>query len=82
MGDFTALPQTEAGYFPRALVSGDVIKATIVGNVISAYINGQLIARTVDSAITSCQPGIGFFIRPGGSQRLIGLTSFTALSVG
>jgi chitodextrinase len=80
MGDFTTLRLTEEGYFPRHLQTGDVIRATITGNVISAYINGQLIARAVDSTHTSGQPGMGFFIRPNGSQRLIGLTSFTASS--
>jgi hypothetical protein len=80
MGDFTGLQHTEENYLGRHLQTGDVIKATIVGNVISAYINGQLMARAVDSAITSGQPGIGFFIRPGGSQRLLGLSSFTASS--
>jgi len=79
-GDFTNLPLTDAGSLGRELVSGDVITATINGTVISAYINGQLLARAVDSRISTGQPGIGFFIRPGGSTQLLGLTSYRASS--
>jgi hypothetical protein len=65
----------------RPLVTGDVIKASIVGNVISLYINGALMARGTDSTFPSGQPGIAFFIRPGGSTRLLGLTSVIVTSI-
>jgi hypothetical protein len=79
-GDVTFLPIYDARGLGRPLVTGDVIKATIIGNTIRLYINGQQMGWTVDSAIASGQPGISFFIRPGGSQRLLGLTSFSASS--
>ena len=79
IGDFTVLPSTAgAGGLGRELVSGDVIRATIAGNVISTYINGVLIAEAVDSTFSSGQPGISFFIRPGGDSANLGLTSYSA----
>jgi hypothetical protein len=79
-GDVTFLPISDYRALGRPLVTRDVVKATIVGNTIRLYINGQQLAWTVDSAIASGQPEISFFIRPGGSQRLLGLTSFSASS--
>ena len=79
IGNFTPLQGTGqgTGSLGRPLVSGDVVKATIVGNVISAYINGILIGQAIDSTFTSGRPGISFFIRPGGSPLLLGLSSYT-----
>ena len=79
-GDFTPLSQTQISYLGRPLVSGDVIKATIVGNLISTYINGALIAQATDSQIKTGQPGISFFVRPGGSPLLLGITSYSVTS--
>jgi hypothetical protein len=79
-GDFTNLSLVESGDLGRELVSGDVITATIMGNVITTYVNGTLMARAVDSTFSTGQPGIGFFIRPGGSNQLLGLTSYTVTS--
>jgi chitodextrinase len=79
-GSFTELPISDQRILGRQLVTGDVIKATIVGSTIRVYVNGQQMGWTSDSAFATGQPGIGFFIRPGGSQRLLGLTSVTASS--
>lgn len=79
-GGFTVLSTTGQGTLGRNLVTGDVIKATIVGNVISTYINGVLMARATDSTYPTGQPGMAFFIRPGGSNALLGLTSFSVTS--
>jgi len=79
-GDFTLLPLTQSGYLGRNLVTGDVIKATIVGNVITTYINGVLMARASDSTFKTGQPGISFFVRPGGSNALLGITSYSVTS--
>ena len=76
----TEVVPSESRSLGRPLVTGDVIKASMIGNVISLYINGTLMARATDSRFTSGQPGIAFFIRPGGSNRLLGLTSVTATS--
>ncbi|WP_298824975.1 hypothetical protein [uncultured Piscinibacter sp.] len=62
------------------LKTGDRIKAQIVGNTIKAWINDVLKLHVVHSKYTSGQPGIGFFIRPGGSSNLLTLTSVTASS--
>ena len=80
LGDFTPLSTTGSGSVGRNLVTGDVVKATIVGNVISSYVNGTLVAQASDSSFTSGRPGISFFIRPGGSPLLLGLTSYTVTS--
>jgi chitodextrinase len=79
-GDFTWLEVNDSGGIGRSLFTGDVIKCTIVGDTIGAYINGELMGWAVDSAIATGQPGIGFFIRPGDSERLLTLTSVTATS--
>jgi hypothetical protein len=77
-GDFSHVQLTQSGYFGRNLRTGDIVTCTIRGNVITGYINGMIIAKGVDSTFSSGQPGVGFFSRPGGSPRLLGLTSFTA----
>ena len=79
-GSVTEVPASESGYFGRPLVTGDVIKASIVGNVITLYINNVLMARATDSTFTTGQPGIAFFIRPGGRTDLLGLTRVTVTS--
>jgi chitodextrinase len=79
-GDVSWLSVHDERTLGRQLTTGDVVKATIVGSTIRVYINGQQMGWTTDSAIASGQPGIGFFIRPGGSQRLIGYTSLSVTS--
>jgi len=79
-GDFAHVQLLQSGYLGRPLVTGDVLKATMVGNIISMYVNGMLLAKGTDSTFSNGQPGIGFFVRPPGSSKLLGLTSFTATS--
>jgi hypothetical protein len=80
-GDYTVLPTLAgSGSLGRELLSGDLIKCSISGNVINAYINGTLVMRTSDSAFTTGQPGIGFFIRPGGNSAHLALTRVAASS--
>jgi hypothetical protein len=43
-------------------------------------VNGMLLAKGIDSAFSNGQPGIGFFIRPDGSNKLLGVTSYSASS--
>jgi hypothetical protein len=62
------------------LRNGDRIKAQIVGNTIKAWVNDVLKLHTVHTKFTTGQPGIGFFIRPGGSNNVITLTSMSASS--
>ena len=80
LGDFTVLPTIGATYLGRNLVSGDVIKATIVGSTISTFINGALMAQATDTTFKAGQPGISFFIRPGSSAVLLGLSSYAVTS--
>ena len=80
-GDFTEMPNaTGRKSAGRALVSGDVIKATISGNTIIAYLNGVELSRVTDSMWTSGQPGIGFFKRLTGVNGGFAITSYTASS--
>jgi hypothetical protein len=62
------------------LKTGDRIKAQIVGNTIQAWINDVLKLRAVHTKFATGQPGIGFFIRPGGSNNIVSLTSISASS--
>jgi hypothetical protein len=64
MGGFTVLSTSGSG-FGRALVDGDVVRAKIVGTAITVYLNGVSVLTATDSTITSGQPGMGFFVRPG-----------------
>lgn len=79
-GDFTELPVANARSLGRPLMTGDIIRGTINGNTIRIYINGVEMGRAVDSTFSTGQPGIGFFIRPRGHQRLLGLSSYTVTS--
>lgn len=62
------------------LKNGDRIKAQIVGNTIKAWVNDVLKLHAVHTKFATGQPGIGFFIRPGGSNNLVTLTSVTVNS--
>jgi hypothetical protein len=80
MGDFSILSVLDERNLGRQLVTGDVIKASMIGNTIRVYINGTEMGHAIDSTFSTGQPGIGFFIRPDGSQRLLGLTSYSVMS--
>ena len=79
-GAFTVLSTTGNSSVGRPLVTGDVIKASIVGSVITTYVNGVPMASAVDSMFKTGQPGISFFIRPGASNALLGITSYSVTS--
>jgi hypothetical protein len=79
-GDFTVLSTTGSGSLGRNLRTGDVVKASMVGSVITIFINGVELARATDSVIKTGRPGISFFVRPGGSQTLLGLSSYSVTS--
>jgi hypothetical protein len=66
------------GTLPRSLKDGDVVSAKIVGNTISVYLNGAQFNTTVDSTHSSGNPGMGFFIRPGGDIDKFCLTAWSA----
>ena len=76
LGNFTPLDARPG----PGLRNGDQIKATVSGQTLTTYINNVAIFSVNDSAITSGNPGIGFYLQ-GGPSALnadYGLTSFTA----
>jgi len=80
IGDFTVLTSTGPG--PGGLVTGDVIKAQITGSTITAYKNGNVIATCTDNTFSDGNPGMGFFVRPGGTLKNFCYSSFTATGNG
>jgi hypothetical protein len=80
VGDFTVLNATGPGL--SSLVTGDVIKAQISGSTITVYKNGNLIATCTDNVLTSGNPGMGFFVRPGGTLDKFCISSLTAAALG
>jgi hypothetical protein len=62
-------------------VTGDVVEATMIGNEIRVYINGMLMGAELSTTHSPpASPASGFFIRPDGSQRPLGLTDYSATS--
>lgn len=67
-----------------APVNGDRIRARIVGQTITVWYNeSQIWTYTDNSAgkLTSGNPGIGFFYRPGATQSSFGFQSVTVRNV-
>ena len=75
LGDYTYLPLTASGYLGRALVTGDVLKATIVGGVITMYVNGALMARETEKRGTSAWAGEEPDARLAARERGVGRAS-------
>lgn len=76
LGSFTQLE----GRTGPGLRNGDQIKATAIGQTLTTYINNVAIFSVNDSAVTSGNPGIGFYLQ-GGTSALngdYGLTNFSA----
>ena len=82
MGSFTILNSTSkySGYYGQEFKTGDVVKATITGNVITTYVTNVPMLEVIDSRHATGQPGIGFFIRPGGHNNMIGFSSLKVTS--
>lgn len=80
LGDFDFLTMSSV---PGGIADGDTFRATVVGNVITVYVNDIERATVVDSAITSGNPGIGFWRGLGGCGSFgdFGFTSFAASSI-
>lgn len=75
LGRFKEVTQYAKPLRPR---HGDVFSASVVGNVITSYLNGVMVARAVDSTLTTGQPGMAFFIRPGATPRNYCFSAFSA----
>lgn len=57
---------------------GDVIKAQIVGTTIKCYKNGTQFYQVTDTRWSDGNPGIGFFIRPGGTPSSLCIKNWSA----
>ena len=86
-GSFDITDLTGSGSGPRHSsppVDGDIIKARIVGQTITVFYNGlQIWTHTDNSAgrLTTGQPGIGFFYRPGALPSAFGFQSVEVRSL-
>lgn len=65
----------------RALVTGDVLKATNVDGVITAYLNGEQVAQVIDTIYVGGAPGMGLNNYGEATDPTdFGLSRFTARS--
>lgn len=69
---------TGSGPGPGGLVTGDEVWADMIGNVITVYKNGSLIWTVTDSQIATGNPGMGYFLRPGGTLENFCFSQFSA----
>jgi hypothetical protein len=76
LNDFTYLNPTGPGF--GVLAEGDVIKATAVGSTITVYKNGTQVMQVTDATWGDGNPGMGMFIRPGGTPKNYCYTAFSA----
>ncbi len=67
LGGWQELSQGGSGYDP--LKTGDVIRAQIVGSQITVSVNGRTAMTANDSRLPTGKPGMGFFVRPGGTPE-------------
>lgn len=58
---------------------GDVLASQIVGSTIKCFKNGTQFAEATDANLASGKPGIGFFIRPGGTPSSFCISRYRAL---
>lgn len=63
---------------PGTINDGDLIEAQIVGSTIKCYHNGNLFRTSTDATWSDGNPGLGFFIRPGGTPSSFCAKSFFA----
>ena len=75
LGNFTYIGSSGSG---RALVTGDVLRATVTNSTFYFYLNGSLLGTATDTTFTSGSPGIGFY--PHSSTLNWGFSSFSATS--
>jgi hypothetical protein len=76
MGDWTELRNTGTG--PQGLVTGDIVKAQMIGNTVTVFKNGTVISTVTDDTFKDGNPGMGFFIRPGGAPDKYCFTRYSA----
>jgi PKD repeat protein len=63
---------------PRALQTGDVLKATITNSTMYFYLNNALLTTARDSTFAGGNPGIGFYPDNNSGGLSWGFSSFTA----
>lgn len=74
VNDFTLLNHTPI----PDLDDDDVCTAKIVGSTITVYVNGDEKVSLVDATWPTGNPGVGFWIRPGGTIANYGWKSWSA----
>jgi hypothetical protein len=67
LNDFTVLSGTQTN--GGNIANGDSLSAKIVGNTITVYHNGVQVYTVSDTTWSSGSPGMGFFIRSGGTPE-------------
>ncbi len=75
----TSIEITEMNGGLGTIAHGDVLAAQIVGSTIKAYRNGTQFAQATDSRWTTGKPGLGFFVRPGGTPSSYCITRYRAM---
>jgi hypothetical protein len=60
------------------LVDGDVIAAEIIGTNIKCYKNGVQFESITDATWSNGNPGMGFFVRPGGTPASFCISAWAA----
>lgn len=79
LGDFTVLTTSGIGF--SGLADGDVVLGTIVGSLITVYLNSVSVLTATDTTWTTGHPGMGAFVRTGGTLGAYGWKSFTAANL-
>lgn len=69
---------TSTGTGPGGLVTGDDVWADMIGSTINVYKNGSLIQTCTDTTYTDGNPGMGFFMRAGGTLENFCISQFSA----
>lgn len=61
------------------IAHGDVLAAQIVGSTIKCYRNGTQFAQATDTRWATGKPGLGFFVRPGGTASSFCISRYRAM---
>lgn len=78
LANFSVLTHTNLGGGLNGLAEADLIEAQIIGTQIRCYKNGTEFANVVDTTWSDGNPGMGYFIRPGGTPSSLCLKNWFA----
>lgn len=82
-GGFHLLPDSGAGWDFSSITEGTKLRSRIVGNVITCYQDDVQVLTATDNASTwsDGKPGMGFFVRSGGTPESFCTKNFLARSL-